>query len=63
MSFDLYGGWIALDVLKQNGAPAAQAESVAEGVIRHQHPSEVGGIHVVGLLIQLATQFGKFDVS
>lgn len=58
MSFDLYGGWIALDVLKQQGAPVAQAESVAEAVIRHQHPSEVGGIHAVGLLIQLATLFG-----
>lgn len=59
MSFDIYGGWIALDVLKQKGAPAAQAESVAEAVIRHQHPIEVGGIHAVGLLIQLATQFGE----
>lgn len=63
MSFDLYGGWITLDVLRQNGAPAAQAESVAEAVIRHQHPSEVGSIHAVGLLIQLATLFGTFLCS
>lgn len=59
MSFDIYGGWIALDFLKQKGAPAPQAESVAEATIRHQHPSQIGGIHAVGLLIQLATQFGK----
>lgn len=63
MSFDLYGGCVALDVLRQKGAPSAQAESVAEAVMRHQHPSEVGGIHAVGLLIQLATQFGRFLLS
>lgn len=61
MSFDLYGGWIALDVLRQNGAPAAQAESVAEAVIRHQHPSQVGRIHAVGLLIQFTTLFGSLS--
>ncbi|XPS68965.1 Cyanamide hydratase [Ascochyta lentis] len=57
MSFEFYGGFLALDVLKQHDCPAPQAESVAEAIIRHQDPVEVGTIHTIGLLIQLATQF------
>ena len=59
MSFDIHGGLVAYNVLKQHGAPGPQAESVAEATIRHQDPVQVGTIHAVGLLIQLATQFGK----
>jgi len=58
MSFDIYGGVVALNVLKEQGAPPPQAESVAEAVMRHQDSVRVGTIHTVGLLIQLATQFG-----
>ncbi|OJJ81344.1 cyanamide hydratase [Aspergillus glaucus CBS 516.65] len=57
MSFDIYGGVVALNVLKEHGAPSPQAESVAEAVMRHQDSVRVGTIHTVGLLIQLATQF------
>ncbi|EYE94043.1 cyanamide hydratase [Aspergillus ruber CBS 135680] len=57
MSFDIYGGVVALNVLKEQGAPSPQAESVAEAVMRHQDSVRVGAIHTVGLLIQLATQF------
>ena len=59
MSFDIHGGFVALDFLKGKGAPLPQAESVAEAIIRHQDPVKVGTIHAIGLLIQLATQFGK----
>lgn len=61
MSFEFYGGILALDVLKQHSCPASQAESVAEAIIRHQDPVEVGTITTIGLLVQLATQFGMFD--
>ena len=61
MSFDIYGGLVALDFLKAKGAPAPQAESVAEAIIRHQDPVKIGTIHAIGLLIQLATQFGELD--
>jgi cyanamide hydratase len=63
LSFEFYGGFLALDVL-QNAtsaaavAPREQAESVAEAIIRHQDLCEVGKITAVGQLIQLATIFG-----
>lgn len=63
MSFDIYGGVVALNVLKEHGAPSPQAESVAEAVMRHQDSVRVGTIHTVGLLIQLATQFGMLLFS
>ncbi|KAF7586989.1 hypothetical protein BBP40_007881 [Aspergillus hancockii] len=63
MSFDIYGGLVALNVLKEKGAPAPQAESVAEAVIRHQDPVRAGAIHAIGLLIQLATQFGEMEAT
>ena len=59
MSFEFYGGMIALQLLLKEQAPKAQAESVAEAVIRHQDLGEVGTISTVGLVIQLATIFGK----
>lgn len=61
MSFEFYGGILALDVLLKEKAPKAQAESVAEAVIRHQDLGEVGTISTVGLIIQLATIFGKLE--
>jgi len=57
MSFEFYGGFLAMTALKDFGAPAAQAEGVAEAIIRHQDPVETGTITTIGLLIQLATQF------
>lgn len=60
MSFEFYGGFLALESLKGFGSPAGQAESVSEAIIRHQDPVEVGTISTIGLLVQLATQFGKF---
>lgn len=62
MSFDIHGGLVALDVLKKKGAPAPQAESVAEAVIRHQDTKSSGNIHAVGLLIQVITLFGRLCV-
>ncbi|KAL1961950.1 hypothetical protein VTN77DRAFT_731 [Rasamsonia byssochlamydoides] len=66
LSFEFYGGFLALDVLQQNAAtssppdavaPPEQAESVAEAIIRHQDLCEVGKITTVGQLLQLATIF------
>ena len=63
LSFEFYGGYLALDLLhKELHAPVSQAESVAEAIIRHQDPGESGKISSVGLLIQLATIFGGFSV-
>lgn len=59
MSFEFFGGYLALDQLKQFDCPRGQAESVAEAIIRHQDPVETGTISTIGLLIQLATQFGR----
>jgi len=58
MSFEFYGGMIALDVLGKEGAPKAQAESVAEAVMRHQDLGDKGTLTCVGALVQLATIFG-----
>ncbi|OGE47687.1 hypothetical protein PENARI_c038G06119 [Penicillium arizonense] len=67
MSFEFYGGFIALDVLQNLGAsatassaaaaPRDQAESVAEAIIRHQDFHEKGNITALGQLLQLATMF------
>ncbi|KAF2446493.1 putative urea hydro-lyase/cyanamide hydratase [Karstenula rhodostoma CBS 690.94] len=57
LSFEFYGGYLALDVLKEYGASREQAESVAEAIIRHQDLGVVGTITIVGQLIQLATLF------
>ncbi|THC98264.1 hypothetical protein EYZ11_002266 [Aspergillus tanneri] len=68
LSFEFYGGLLALDVLQrpvdehgspngdpQSVSPKAQAEGVAEAVIRHQDLCKVGSITALGQLIQLAT--------
>lgn len=64
LSFEFYGGVIALGLLQEPSAhadavaPKEQAESVAEAVIRHQDLCNVGTITAVGQLLQLATIFG-----
>lgn len=59
MSFEFYGGLLALDLLsKELHAPIEQAESVVEAIIRHQDLGETGKITTIGLLLQLATIFG-----
>ncbi|KAI9756253.1 MAG: H(+)-transporting V1 sector ATPase subunit H [Chaenotheca gracillima] len=58
MSFEFFGGLLALDLLeKQHKAPKEQAESVAEAIIRHQDIGETGKITTIGQIIQLATIF------
>ncbi|KAK9234980.1 hypothetical protein V1525DRAFT_411355, partial [Lipomyces kononenkoae] len=67
LSFEFYGGLLALDVLQKPDAgaglspeavaPREQAESVAEAIIRHQDLCEVGKITALGQLLQLATIF------
>ena len=65
MSFEFYGGLLALELLQKEGygAPKAQAESVAEAIIRHQDLGESGKITGLGLLVQLATVFGELVSS
>ena len=58
MSFEFYGGFLALSLLEKEDAAIAQAESVAEAVIRHQDLGETGTLTAIGALIQLATIFG-----
>lgn len=60
LSFEWYGGFLALQTLLSYGAPKAQAESVAEAVIRHQEISTATidsgeKITFVGAILQLAT--------
>lgn len=60
LSFEWYGGFLALQNLLSYGAPKEQAESVAEAVIRHQEIStatvDAGErITFVGAILQLAT--------
>ncbi|KAE8381686.1 hypothetical protein BDV26DRAFT_255253 [Aspergillus bertholletiae] len=64
LSFEFYGGFLALDVLQDRSAspgnavaPRDQAEGVAEAIIRHQDLCEEGKITAVGQLLQLATIF------
>src|SRR2546430_1473397 len=64
MSFEFYGGMLAHDLLhKENSAPRAQADSVAEAIMRHQDIGQTGKITTIGQLIQLATIFGKFSFT
>lgn len=61
LSFEFYGGMLALNLLKDElRAPKEQAESVTEAIIRHQDLGESGKITVLGQLLQLATVFGGF---
>lgn len=51
---------MALSKLQEFGAPQAQAESVAEAIIRHQDPGETGMVSRMVQLVQIATEFGMF---
>jgi len=58
LSFEFYGGMLALDLLnKSYGAPKDQAESVAETIIRHQDLGETGTVSSLCALIHLVTIF------
>lgn len=58
LSFEFYGGYLALDLVgHQLEAPKSQAEAVAEAVIRHQDLGSTGTITFLGQLIQLATVY------
>jgi cyanamide hydratase len=57
MSFEFYGGLLALGLLKSLSAPISQAENVAETIIRHQDLGETGMLTRIAALIQLATIF------
>ncbi|KAK2879542.1 hypothetical protein FQN49_000762 [Arthroderma sp. PD_2] len=77
MSFELYGGFLAMDLLqypinehastiidpeRRVTASNAMAESVVEAIMRHQDIRETGKITAVGQLIQLATIFDNVGV-
>lgn len=57
MSFDIYGGVKAIEVLKGYGATVDQAEATAEAIIRHEDMGVDGTITYFGQLIQLATTY------
>lgn len=62
MSFDIYGGIKAMEVLKVLGGSADQAEAVAEAIIRHEDMGVDGTITFLGQLIQLATLYDNTGV-
>lgn len=63
LSFEFWGGYHALDLLQNPSvtghddgvAPRAQAESVAEAIIRHQDIQDKGNISLMTRLIHLGT--------
>lgn len=58
MSFEFYGGILALRLLREDfGAPQDQAEAVCEAIIRHQDLGHEGNITFLGQVIQLATVY------
>ncbi|OTB18634.1 hypothetical protein K445DRAFT_54543 [Daldinia sp. EC12] len=63
LSFEFYGGILALNLTKDLGAPPAQAEAVAEAIIRHQDLGTVGKITFLGQLIQLATIYDNMGIN
>jgi len=63
MSFDFYGGIVAIDVLKSFGASKDMAEAVGEAIIRHQDLGETGTITSIGALIQVATVFDNVGMN
>ncbi|KAI1654033.1 cyanamide hydratase [Daldinia decipiens] len=63
LSFEFYGGILALNLTKELGAPSAQAEAVAEAIIRHQDLGTVGKITFLGQLIQLATIYDNMGIN
>jgi cyanamide hydratase len=63
MSFEFYGGLLALDLLKSSGAPLPQAENVAETIIRHQDLGETGTVTQLCQVILLATVFDNVGLN
>ncbi|KAI0200751.1 hypothetical protein F4808DRAFT_470212 [Astrocystis sublimbata] len=57
LSFEFYGGILALNLTQEHGASKAQAEAVAEAIIRHQDLGSIGTITFLGQVIQLATVY------
>ncbi|KAK6858508.1 Cyanamide hydratase- HD-type [Apiospora arundinis] len=66
LSFEFWGGFHALHLLTEvsptdsnfsSPAPRAQAEAVAEAIVRHQDLGVEGTIPVLGQIVQLATVF------
>ncbi|RYP93552.1 hypothetical protein DL770_000294 [Monosporascus sp. CRB-9-2] len=55
LSFEFFGGILALNLTRESGAPKAQAEAVTEAIIRHQDLGTEGNITLLGQVIQLAT--------
>lgn len=55
MSFDIYGGIKAIDIVRERGGTEDQAHAVAEATIRHQDLGTDGTITFLGQVIQLAT--------
>lgn len=55
MSFETYGGFLALELLQKWGASKEQAESVCEAIVRHQDLGETGEITSVGGLLHVVT--------
>ncbi|RYP05787.1 hypothetical protein DL764_003556 [Monosporascus ibericus] len=55
LSFEFFGGILAMNLTRASGAPKAQAEAVTEAIIRHQDLGKEGNITLLGQVIQLAT--------
>ncbi|KAI1339436.1 hypothetical protein F5Y15DRAFT_72955 [Xylariaceae sp. FL0016] len=63
LSFEFYGGILALNLTKELGAPPVQAEAVAEAIIRHQDLGTVGTITFLGQVLQLATVYDNMGMN
>lgn len=63
LSFEWYGAFLSLDLLKSYSAPTSQAESVCEAITRHQDLGSTGNITSLGQLIQLATIFDNMGLN
>jgi cyanamide hydratase len=61
MSFEFFGGIIALNTLRSFSSPTPQAESVAESIMRHQDAGNTGTLSRMGALTQLATIFDNMS--
>lgn len=57
MSFEFYGGFKSLNLLRDLGGSQDQADAVCEAIIRHQDLGTDGNITFLGQVIQLATIF------
>jgi cyanamide hydratase len=55
LSFEWWGGYHSLQLLKEHGSSSQQAEAVAEAIIRHQDIGTEGTITFLGQLLQLST--------